>query len=324
MKQAEAVTFGGSGLDRAQHLRANPDVLSALWRAQGGDPAAHVLPFWRGRVLVEDQIQGQQLIRLSSAHPVLASVSNPIFLGYDGIHPCFAADISATLTATAADSAGPFDAARQFHPALPETQTFADLRAIMTGLTRHEAELAATAKALLDWHRSHSFCAACGAASAPTMGGWQRHCATCNAPHFPRTDPVVIMLVTHGNRVLLGRSPGWPEGMYSLLAGFIEPGESMESAVRREVAEETAVQIGSVTYLASQPWAFPANLMLGCRATATSTAITLDPAELEDALWLGREELAQVFSGHHPTIKASRPGSIAQFILNRWLADTLD
>ena len=324
MKHAETVTFGGSGLDRGQHLRADPQALAALWAGQD----THVLPFWRGQALVEDlgldMTGGQRLVRLSPAHPVFAAVTNPIFLGYDGDHPCFAADISATLTQTDIPPAGPFATTRQPHPALPQTQGFADLRGLMTGLTRHEAELAAIAKALLDWHRSHSFCANCGTASTPSMGGWQRQCPNCNAPHFPRTDPVVIMLVTQGNSVLLGRSPGWPEGMYSLLAGFIEPGETMESAVRREVFEETAIQIGPVTYLASQPWPFPANLMLGCHAIATSTAITLDPAELEDAIWLTREELAQVFAGLHPRVKASRPGSIAQFILTAWLADTLD
>lgn len=314
------VTFGGSGLDRAQHLRADPQALAALWAAQD----THVLPFWRGQALVEDTAQGQPLVRLSPAHPIFASVTNPIFLGLDGAHPCFAADVSATLTQTDLPPAGPFATARQPHPALPPAMGFADLRGIMTGLTRHEAELAVIARALLDWHRIHSFCANCGTASTPSMGGWQRQCPNCNAPHFPRTDPVVIMLVTHGNSVLLGRSPGWPEGMYSLLAGFIEPGETVESAVRREVFEETAIQIGPVTYLASQPWPFPANLMLGCRATATSTAITLDPTELEDAIWLTREQLAQVFAGQHPTIKASRPGSIAQFILTAWLADTLN
>ena len=148
-----------------------------------------------------------------------------------------------------------------------------------------------------------------------------------SSPHADTPHVAVAAgIIWQDGLFLAARRPmGKPRGgLWEFPGGKQEPGESMESAVRREVAEETAVQIGSVTYLASQPWAFPANLMLGCRATATSTAITLDPAELEDALWLGREELAQVFSGHHPTIKASRPGSIAQFILNRWLADTLD
>ncbi len=194
----------------------------------------------------------------------------------------------------------------------------------MAALSPREAELAATARALLEWHRSHRFCAACGAQSAAAHGGWQRQCPACGAVHFPRTDPVVIMLITHGNSVLLGRSPGWPEGMYSLLAGFIEPGETLEAAVRREVAEETGVAVGAVRYLASQPWPFPANLMLGAHGLASGRDIRLDPAELEAALWITREEAVSVISGTHPVVKPSRRGSIAQFILNGWLADRLD
>ena len=156
------------------------------------------------------------------------------------------------------------------------------------------------------------------------QGGWQRTCPACRAQHFPRTDPVVIMLVTHGNSVLLGRSPGWPEGMFSLLAGFVEPGETIEAAVRREVQEETGVGCGAVSYLASQPWPFPASLMIGARTEATGTAITIDPDELEQALWVTREELVTVFAGLHPTIRPGRQGAIANFILRAWLADRLD
>jgi NAD+ diphosphatase len=132
------------------------------------------------------------------------------------------------------------------------------------------------------------------------------------------------MLITHGNRVLLGRGPTWPEGMYSLLAGFIEPGETIEAAVRREVFEESGVRVGAVGYLASQPWPFPASLMLGCRGEATSEAITLDPEELADARWVTREEMVSAFAGTHPLIKPSRKGAIARFLLENWLADRLD
>ena len=203
-------------------------------------------------------------------------------------------------------------------------QGFAELRGVMALLSPREAELVATAKAILQWHASHGFCAACGARSDVVQGGWQRSCPACGAQHFPRTDPVVIMLVTHGNSVLLGRSPGWPEGMFSLLAGFVEPGETLEAAVRREVLEETGVTCGAVGYLASQPWPFPASLMIGARTEATGTAIVLDPLELEQALWLPREELVSVFAGRHPVIRPSRKGAIANFILRAWLADRLD
>jgi NAD+ diphosphatase len=220
--------------------------------------------------------------------------------------------------------AGFFDASEQRHPALPDDHVFAELRGAMLRLSPRDAELAATAKALVQWHRSHRFCSQCGAGSAPAQGGWQRRCPACGASHFPRTDPVVIMLVTRGNRALIGRSPGWPEGMYSCLAGFVEPGETVEAAVRREVAEETGVRIGAVRYLASQPWPFPASLMLGCHAQALDDAIALDPAELDDALWITREEMLTVMAGAHPRIRPARRGAIAHALISAWLADRLD
>jgi NAD+ diphosphatase len=194
----------------------------------------------------------------------------------------------------------------------------------MTRLSPREAELAATAKALVQWHRSHGFCAACGARSQVAEGGWQRGCPACGAQHFPRTDPVVIMLVTRGNAVLLGRSPGWPEGMFSVLAGFVEPGETLEAAVRREVKEEAGITCGAVGYLASQPWPYPASLMVGMRTEALDGAITLDPEELEQALWVTREELVGIMAGRHPSIRPPRRGAIAEFLLSNWLADRLD
>jgi NAD+ diphosphatase len=164
----------------------------------------------------------------------------------------------------------------------------------------------------------------CGAESEMAMAGWQRDCPSCGAHHFPRTDPVVIMLITHGNDVLMGRSPGWPEGMYSLLAGFIEPGETLEAAVRREVYEEAGITVGQVGYLASQPWAFPSSLMFGCYGTAMDREITIDPNEIEDAQWFSREDIMLAFSGQHPVLMPARKGAIAQFLLRNWLADRLD
>ena len=155
------------------------------------------------------------------------------------------------------------------------------------------------------------------------MAGWQRDCPACGAHHFPRTDPVVIMLITHGNSVLLGRSPGWPEGMYSCLAGFVEPGETIEAAVRREVFEESGVRVGAVNYVASQPWPFPASLMFGCQGIALGTELNIDRDEIEDARWVPREELADAFAGQHPDILPARKGAIARFLLEHWLADRL-
>ncbi|MGD9919285.1 MAG: NAD(+) diphosphatase [Paenirhodobacter sp.] len=319
------LAFAGSGLERAAALRGRPEVLARHL----ADPATRILPLWRGRPLFApetaavDPAIGGGLVALAPGAPLLeAATQPPIFLGLSAGVPVFAADVSAWVPqGVLPDPAAFFDASEQIHPDLPPGAVFAELRGQMARLDPRAAELAASARALLNWHQSHRFCSACGAPSEPTQAGWQRGCPSCGAQHFPRTDPVVIMRVTRGNSVLLGRSPGWPEGMYSCLAGFMEPGEPMEGAVRREVFEETAVRVGAVRYLASQPWPFPASLMLGCAAEALSTQIRLDPVELEDAVWISRERLADVFAGADRVIRAPRPGAIAGWMLREWLAD---
>lgn len=321
MRDLSGMAFdSGPRLNRAQALRGDAAALAGLWAA------GRVLALWRGRVA-----QGPEgLCWLAPDHPLLAEAAPPVFLGTDAEgRGRFAADISAwvpEMHPLPGPGAGPFDAGLQLHPALAQErgEGLGDLRALLGRLDPDEGEFAAMAKALTDWHRSHRFCSACGQPSAPEQAGWQRRCPACGAQHFPRTDPVVIMLVTRGNRALIGRSPGWPEGMYSCLAGFMEPGETIEAAVRREVAEETAVICGPVGYVASQPWPFPASLMIGCRAEALTEAITLDPVELEDALWISREEMAEVVAGRHPRIRAPRKGAIAQILLANWLAGRLD
>lgn len=319
MRIAETVTFGGSGLDRAAQLRGQPERIAALM----ADPAAGVLPVWRGKPLVAGEARTP--VFLPPGHPVLGRADEaPVFLGLDECVPRFAVDISDWEPEEIPDTIGAFvDPSEQRHPELPADHVFAELRGMMTRLTPREAELAATAKAILGWHETHGFCARCGAASGIAEAGWQRLCPACGMRHFPRTDPVVIMLILSGNDVLMGRSPGWPEGMYSLLAGFVEPGESLEGAVRREVFEEAGIRVGRVGYLASQPWPFPSSLMIGCRGEAVSREIAVDPVELEDARWVSREQMLEVFAGRDTSMRAARPGSIAHFLVTHWLADRL-
>jgi NAD+ diphosphatase len=325
MRRRHEVTFGGSDLDRAAAERGD-DAALARALAEG----AAVIPFWRGKpMLAGDPDAGEcALVGLAADHAVLRPASEPpLFLGRIDGAAVFAQDISGWVPQEPVDEAqiGAFlDPTVQRHPGAPGDSAFRELRAVMTRLTPRDAELAATARALLNWHRSHGFCARCGARSQVAQAGWQRHCPACGAHHFPRTDPVVIMLITRGDRVLLGRSPGWPEGMHSLLAGFVEPGETIEAAVRREVFEETAVRVGPVDYLAGQPWPFPASLMIGCRGEALSEEIEIDPVEIEAARWVTRSELLDVFAGTHPELRAARRGAIAHFLLEAWLADSLD
>ena len=316
MKIAETVTFAGGGLDRAAEWRGTADRRQA-------EAASRTILLWRGKPLLD----GDSLVMVPLDHPILADASpDRLLLGRVNGAAVFAADLSGWTPPEADDAAlnGFRDATLQVHPALPDGPVFTELRVAMTHLSPLDAELAATARALFMWHGGHRFCANCGAASTATLGGWQRACPACGRHHFPRTDPVVIMLITSGNAVLVGRSPGWPERMYSLLAGFVEPGETLEAAVRREVFEEAGVRVGPVRYLASQPWPFPASLMCGMAGEATTREITIDPVEIEDARWVTREEMADVFAGQHPEINPARPGAIAHFLLENWLADRLD
>jgi NAD+ diphosphatase len=176
-------------------------------------------------------------------------------------------------------------------------------------------------KAMLDWHRRHTFCANCGAKSRATAAGWQRSCDACGASHFPRVDPVVIMLVIDGERCLLGRQRHFASGMYSALAGFVEPGETVEDAVRREVLEEAHVHCAQVTYFASQPWPFPSSLMIGCFAKAGDVDIVVDTEELEDARWFARSEVAAMLAGTHESgLSAPKPFAIAHHLLHAYVA----
>ena len=320
MRIAETVTFGGAGLDRAAHLR-KPGAQADLRR----DPAARALVLWRGKPLVAGP-EGARLGWLGLDHAALADTPAPLFLGRSGGAPRFAVDLShwAPDGLDEAAMAAFVDPTEQQHPQMPADHRFVELRRVMTLLDPLEAELAATARGLFNWHRTHGFCAVCGNRSDIVAGGWQRRCPACGAPHFPRSDPVVIMLITEGNHILVGRSPAWPEGRYSLLAGFMEPGETVEGAVRREVFEETGITVGAVDYLASQPWPFPSSLMLGCRGTARDRAIRRDPEELADARWMTREEMADAFAGIGGRVTPARKGAIAHHLIRSWLADRLD
>ncbi len=197
-----------------------------------------------------------------------------------------------------------------------------DLRSIaMQGLVS-PADVATLgqAKAIMHWHARHGFCANCGAPTRVGAAGWRRECEACKAQHFPRTDPVVIMLTVDGDKCLLGRQARFPKSMYSALAGFLEPGETIEEAVRREIHEEAGIACGEVAYVASQPWPFPSSLMIGCLARAISREITVDREELEDARWFERAEVAAMFEKRHPAgLMAPNPMAIAHHLLRFWV-----
>ncbi len=237
-------------------------------------------------------------------------LSHEVFLGRVAERPVFAASVAADIAET-----------------FPEPDYRAvDLRALASEgrVAAAELGLAATAKSLLAWHARHGFCGRCGSPTTVGAGGFRRECPVCGLHHFPRTDPVAIMLVRRDGACLLGRSPHFKPGMYSCLAGFIEPGETLEDAVRRETFEETGVGVGAVAYRASQPWPFPSSLMLGCVGDATSDDIAIDPAELEDARWFSRQEVAAMLAGTHPEGFSLPPATaIAHLLVRDWVEGRL-
>jgi NAD+ diphosphatase len=221
-------------------------------------------------------------------------VSDPaLFLGLDGEIPCFSA---ITPKPTAA-------------------------YAMLAQLHREDAALFAAALGLTNWHNRHGFCPGCGNPSEVVRGGWARRCQPCEIEHFPRVDPVVIMLAEHDGRLLLGRQPHYPPGRYSALAGFVEPGETIEAAVAREIREEAGIEVTGVRYIASQPWPFPSSLMLGCAARAVGDELTIDTNELDDARWFSRDEVARAIAGDPDAAFLPPPRfAIARTLIEHWLA----
>lgn len=281
--------FTGGTLDRADRVRHEPELLAAA--------LAHP----RARLLVLHGLDPE----LDDAGRLVWSglereAGERLFLGFDAGVPCFANALPHGMVPPGGRSPALFAMLDRFDPG--------------------DAALYATARSLVDWHARHGFCAVCGTATQVFRAGWGRTCPNCRAEHYPRVDPVVIMLAEHQDRALLGRQPVWPQGRYSALAGFLEVGESIEEAVRREVAEESGVPTGAVRYVASQPWPFPSQLMIACVAEALDDTITIDVHELEDARWFTREEVALALARDPAAPFIAPPAyAIAHTLLRAWV-----
>ncbi len=283
------LAFTGSRLDRADNVRADPQALAGYMN-------------WKARLLALDGLMpaiGDDGRLVWGTLADAADDAELIFLGLDDGKACFAA-------VPPAGDASP----RMANP---------QLWSLMASLAPDDLALYGGARSVADWHARHRFCAACGGATRIAKGGWQRDCTQCGAQHFPRTDPVTIMLVEHAGKLMLGRGLGWPEGRFSALAGFVEPGESIEEAVAREVFEEAGVRVRDVTYVASQPWPFPSQLMIGCNAHADSSELTIDETEMAEINWYTRDEVVAALAGSGPFI-APPPHAIAHHLLQWWIA----
>lgn len=264
--------------DRASHLREDLDYLESRL----DHPESVLVPVFREELLLDEAADDLRLFTppMSDAATLLDAGGELVWLGELDGRACFAVDISHVSNPGQ-------------HPAIPSSVQPRDLRFLMGRVGAFESQLGGYARGMLYWHSRHRHCGSCGSPTRPRKGGHLRVCAdeTCGSEQFPRTDPAVLVLVTRGEHVLLGRQPRWPKGMYSTLAGFVEPGETLEEAVVREVREETSVSVETPVYRASQSWPFPASLMVGFTAEATSEQISLDDDELEDARWFHVDEL---------------------------------
>lgn len=297
----DGLTFCGSPLDPAGHLRANADYLAKA-RA---DPLARILLVHRLEILIDESGARPEILWLGPQALGLSPKKEPIFLGLDAQErPHFALEMPRQFDLDSSPIAG--------------LGTFCDVRSAAAVLKPGDCAIIGCARSLVDWHARHGFCAQCGEASRAAHGGWKRVCAACDSEHFPRVDPVAIMLAVREDHCLLGRQRRFPPGMYSALAGFIEPGESLEEGCQRELLEEAGIHTTEHAYVFSQFWPFPSSLMLGLIAQAQNDDITIDPEELEDARWFSRADVRFMLAGSHPEFSCPPPFAIAHHLLRIW------
>lgn len=298
-KASLKLAFTGNIIDPQSETRNEESLPAAL-----ADPRIRVLVMSGGHLFMKQSTAGDAAwLTLDDAQALAVDLEQAIFLGNDAAGPVIAAS-------SGADRDDP-----------PTGFTAVPFRVLFVEGLVDAAVLGAVAQgaSLLAWNANHRFCGRCGSETASRAGGYRRYCEACDREHFPRTDPVAIMLAARQDRCILGRSPHFAEGMYSCLAGFIEPGETIESAVRRETFEESGIRLGTVEYLASQPWPFPYSLMIGCIGEAVSETVDPDTSELEDCRWFSREEVLQMLEERHPDgLKLPPPGAIAHFIVEHW------
>lgn len=293
------VGFAGNRIDRQSEKRRDDSVSEAL-----ADARARLYVMGGGRLVLTFTADGAEARHtVDGAMALGASLEQAILLGFEEGRPIVAAPV--TLDETG----------------LPDPFKAVDYRSVYTQGLLDPGELGVLAQgaSLLAWSANHRFCGRCGAATEMRAGGYKRVCTQCGSEHFPRTDPVAIMLVVRGDQCLLARSPRFAPGMYSCLAGFIEPGETIEDAVRRETMEEAGLPVGRVAYYASQPWPFPYSLMIGCHAEALSADIVLDGDELDAGRWFAKDEVRSMIEKRHPDdLFVPPPGAIASHLIGTW------
>jgi NAD+ diphosphatase len=299
--------YAGGLLDRAGMRRRDRDWIDRLL----ANPQTRLVPVWRQQSFVlQAEMPAIATLLCEAASDLIREADEIALLGLEGDPDTGTAYFAVEISHLEAP---------ETHPILKMAGHFADIRSVGPLLGQTDGQLLAYARGLMHWHRRHHFCGVCGSPTASEEAGHQRRCtnSACQTVHFPRTDPAVIMAVTDGDRLLLGRQPSWAPGMRSVLAGFVEPGESLEEAVAREVKEEVGIEVEDVRYHSSQPWPFPSSIMLGFNARATSTEIHIAPEEIAEAAWYTRDQLRAC--PEDETFRLPRRDSIARRLVEDWM-----
>ncbi len=318
MKNTSCIIFNNEILDRRSDLRG---LMKNNNDGQSKDRLN--IFFFKGSPLLSSKNRESKLEYLPYDHWLLKHAKVSIFLGLYKGRQIYAHD----LFEEKSDQKNRYSK-EYFEEKIQKDTTmvksyFGDLRTNLTNIPKDDSALAGTSRALIEWNLNNKHCSKCGLSLTVLNFGWEKQCENCNKSYFPRIDPVVIILITNGDKTLLGRSHQFPEKLYSCLAGFVEPGETLEMAAKREIQEEVGLNINDIKYITNQPWPFPSSLMIGLKANTDEQILNIDPKELENAIWIEKKELKHLLKGNCDKLQTARPGTIARHLLDSWVREEI-
>ena len=318
MNKYPSLRFTEEVLDRRSDLRP-------LVNNKRGSPDHQIknIIFFDGFLLLNRNLNEKRITYLENEHWLLKYTDFRIFLGLYNGFAIYANNIGLDKKETSHETLVNSLIEKIQKDKLIKLSYFGSLRKDMLDISFDDAALAGTGRALINWNLDNRFCGKCSLPLKSINSGWEAYCSTCKRSHFPRTDPVVIILITNGDQTLLGRSHQFPNKLYSCLAGFIEPGETLGMAARREVQEEVGINIHNIEYVTNQPWPFPSSLMIGLKAETDQISLNIDKNELEDAVWLSKKDLKTLLTSNLKDMEPARPGTIARYLLESWVQNSI-